>query len=633
MIPFLKFIVIQGYNGKQRTLEFHPGVNIITGIGSKGKSAIVRIIEYCLGSPHCRIPVGKVRDFATWYFLILNVHGRRVIIGRRAPAATSQVSNDAFFDDSPNASIPPSPEANTSIAFACKKLGEHLRFPREAFRLDTDELVYGRVEVRDLLPFLLQPQDIIATQTLFIPIPTDRKLEKDRWGEIVKIALQIISPELLALRAERSRLVKQKENLEHRQRQSEKTVMEALNRIQALWQRASNAGLLPDKRVNTLEDARAALQQLENASASALDPPLETSSDEVLSQLEAQSQDARRAIQRIKADLKQIARIRTVSQDMSQSLEMQWARLRVVDLLGTPTQDEHPCPLCGVKLGSEAESALDDLRDSLNEDLTYVRSIPPELGAAEDKLGRELADEKAKLKMAEDRLQDLQRHEIAPTLTAERIERERIIGALSQELRWAPSSPSVDSTVELRRLQEDINTTDARIRSMTQEKDETDIRASLRDRLTAMAGEFSRLDLHGGELAFDRSFSTIERIAGNDRESLSVLGGAENFVMYHICAFLALHAQLIKCGSFVPPFLVLDQPSQTHFPADSDKAGTDRKAVRAIYDLLFRVAAEPESPLQILVLDHADFSGEDKRFLNARLYDWHGDEGLIELNE
>jgi len=46
--------------------------------------------------------------------------------------------------------------------------------------------------------------------------------------------------------------------------------------------------------------------------------------------------------------------------------------------------------------------------------------------------------------------------------------------------------------------------------------------------------------------------------------------------------------------------------------------------------LLFRIAERQGNRLQIIALDHADFSADDERFRSARKYDWHGEDGLIE---
>ncbi|MDC3985930.1 DUF3732 domain-containing protein [Polyangium jinanense] len=625
MKPFLKEIVILGRNGKLRRIEFGPGVNIITGVGSKGKSAILHIFEYCLGATTCRIPLGKVRDFAAWFFLVLYVRDVPVIIGRRAPPATGQASDEAYFDANAHPSIPPSVEANASIKTACAWLAKHLNLPQPAFRFGTDEVVHGHVETSDLLPLLLQPQSIIATEELFLR--TGRLLDKERWAEIVKIALGIISPELLALRAQRARLQKDKDAAEKRRREYEREHKAVLQRAQLVWQRGSFGGVVPDKHLQSMDDVRVEVGRLQEGAT--VEFQSGASNQTRFAELETQSQSARREINRIESELKQIARLRSASRDVQQSLDKQSTRLRVVDLLGAPLHEEIPCPLCGSKLGPSTEDTLAELRASLDEDLAYVRNIPPELDAAEKKLHQQLEKESARLQDIDTQLRALQQQGIAPTLTEERVQRERFIGAIMQHVEWAPTKSAADSEVDVLRMRAQIDEIDKKIHETATERSEVDVAQSLCARVTKLAGEFERLQLGDGVLAFDPTYSTIQRVNGSVRESLPVLGGAESFVMYHLCALLGLHEQFLE-GSFVPPLLMIDQPSQTYFPTESDKKETDRKAVKAIYDLLFRVAERHKDRLQIIALDHADFSSEDGRFHAARKYDWHGEDGLIE---
>lgn len=43
------------------------GVEVVTGGSQRGKSALIPIIDYCLGSEHCRIPIGLIRDSVGWF--------------------------------------------------------------------------------------------------------------------------------------------------------------------------------------------------------------------------------------------------------------------------------------------------------------------------------------------------------------------------------------------------------------------------------------------------------------------------------------------------------------------------------------------------------------------------------------
>ena len=52
-------LILWSKNGHgNRAVEFRPGVvNVISGASKTGKSAVVPIVDYCLGSGRCGIPV------------------------------------------------------------------------------------------------------------------------------------------------------------------------------------------------------------------------------------------------------------------------------------------------------------------------------------------------------------------------------------------------------------------------------------------------------------------------------------------------------------------------------------------------------------------------------------------------
>ena len=57
MKSYIKSIIIFDKNGEKRVVPLKQGVNIITGESKTGKSALVEIIDYCLCSTRCTMPV------------------------------------------------------------------------------------------------------------------------------------------------------------------------------------------------------------------------------------------------------------------------------------------------------------------------------------------------------------------------------------------------------------------------------------------------------------------------------------------------------------------------------------------------------------------------------------------------
>jgi len=68
-----KLILWPSEPGKPRIVEFELGVvNVISGASKTGKSAVIPIIDYCLGSDKCAIPVGVIRENCEWFGILID---------------------------------------------------------------------------------------------------------------------------------------------------------------------------------------------------------------------------------------------------------------------------------------------------------------------------------------------------------------------------------------------------------------------------------------------------------------------------------------------------------------------------------------------------------------------------------
>src|SRR5260370_15576419 len=80
---------------KPRRVEFELGkANVITGESRTGKSAIIPIIDYCLGADKCSIPVKTIRDACAWFGIVVQTELGQKLLARREPgnkASTSEM--------------------------------------------------------------------------------------------------------------------------------------------------------------------------------------------------------------------------------------------------------------------------------------------------------------------------------------------------------------------------------------------------------------------------------------------------------------------------------------------------------------------------------------------------------------
>jgi hypothetical protein len=143
------------------------------------------------------------------------------------------------------------------------------------------------------------------------------------------------------------------------------------------------------------------------------------------------------------------------------------------------------------------------------------------------------------------------------------------------------------------------------------------------------------LEHKGSQLRLDIKNLTVVADTLDGPVPLQRMGSGENWVGYHVLAHLALHKWFRQKRRPVPAFLMLDQPSQAHYPPDLDAddgslealPNEDKAAVHQLFALVARVASELAPHLQIILLDHADL--KETWFEEAVVERWRHGEKLI----
>ena len=76
--------------------DLPPGrLNIISGVSRTGKSAIIPIIDYCLGSDRCTIPTGIIRQKTAWFGVVVRTSEGEKLFARREPES-QQATDDMY---------------------------------------------------------------------------------------------------------------------------------------------------------------------------------------------------------------------------------------------------------------------------------------------------------------------------------------------------------------------------------------------------------------------------------------------------------------------------------------------------------------------------------------------------------
>lgn len=357
-----------------------------------------------------------------------------------------------------------------------------------------------------------------------------------------------------------------------------------------------------------------------------------------LADLRAERQSLRSDMERLNAEIRSTRLFSAESSGYEHEAKEQRARLSAVGLFKAQTaHDPSQCPICSSVLNVKVP-AVEEILSSLqvlNADLQEVEAENPRLQLRLASLQREEATIEEKLRENQQRISArIRENEIFKVQQDAFILRARVIGKVIQYTETASDITS-DSA-----LRSQVETLAARVAALEAELDMNTVRERLAAFLNIIGHhmtEYSdRLDLEhsSSQLRLDIRNLTVVADTEDGPVPLYKMGSGENWVGYHILAHLALHKWFRKKGRPVPAFLILDQPSQAHYPPSEDVEGSldvleddDRKAVRDLFGLIDRAAKELAPSLQIIVMDHADL--KEEWFQDAVTERWRGGKKLI----
>lgn len=220
---------------KPREVEFNLGeVNVITGASRTGKSAIIPIIDYCLGSDKCSIPVNTIRNACDWFGVIIQTEKGQMLLSRREPGSQKS-TGDMFVLQAPQIEIPEKIESdNDNVSSMKRKLDEFVGLTSLDFDLEGKSGFNDRPSFRDMAAFNFQPQNIVANADVFF-FKADTYEHREKLKTIFPYILNAVTPEILAKQHELALLQKE---LQRKQREfdtvkdiSEKWIAEIYSRI------------------------------------------------------------------------------------------------------------------------------------------------------------------------------------------------------------------------------------------------------------------------------------------------------------------------------------------------------------------------------------------------------------------
>jgi len=633
----LHILALAIYNraGNRRELRFRPGkVNVITGASKTGKSALIHIVDYCLGRNEYTVPSGAIRDNVVWYALHVKLRTTEAVIGRPAPDGTDTTSA-VYLEVGGGLTLPEfgSLRANSNTTALEQFLTEgvgitaNVTVPPEG-----QSRAPLQANVSHARFLLYQPQPRIADPNLMF-YRQEEQFIPQAIKDTLPYFLGACGDDQYDRLQQVRRLRREIRLLERRLADEESLRGRDETRARALLSEAESAGLLPagtataegGDPVGTLRGLAGWVPAREDAVANATLISLQEERERMLS-------EARTLQNEIDA-----ARSFAAAQDgFDREATEQKNRLTAIRLYrGEP--GDNKCPLCEHELNGAVPraEAINASIASLERQVSATTRQRPRLEKFMTERDTRLGEVRQRLTENKAAIEAVVSHEEALRQERSRVvEQARIVGRVSLFLESVQTAePDSGLQTQITQLRGRLTTLEAGLSDDAVEDRLTSILQVVGGDMTQWARTL-HLEHSESPVTFELKNLTVvaHRTSGPIR--LHQMGSGENWMGYHVVTLLALHKLFAERKRPVPGLLMLDQPTQVYFPPEpaqdrsvDDLEDEDRQAVRRLFRLIFDVTEGLAGGLQVIITDHADLS--DDWFQEAVVARWRGGQKLV----
>lgn len=638
----IRSIVLYNTVGDIRKLTFKLGeVNIITGKSSTGKSALIDIVEYCLGRSSFRIPEGPIRDSVTWYGVLYQINDSQVFIAKPSPDRGFTSQSKVYFEVATEITLPPLsrliPNSNDSA------VTEHLsRMTGISPNLHVPEQGESRepleATIRHASFYLFQKQGTIANDALLFHRQSEQQMEQTI-KDTLPYFLGAVQEDRLKLIYE-ARVARRELKLAQRKlSDAEAIISEGTSQARSLLIEAQQAGLITENADNYSNEQIVGLLQSAMDWQPTISPPI---ANDRLPQLQREVTNLREQFRRKHNQIRETEIFAQEAEGYSTEAREQELRLESINMFSIRDVDNTSCPLCTSTLSqpiptvSSIRSSLEDLQS----DLRSVRRERPRLRAYIQTLTEEREAIRQQIEQTELSISSLLEEQgVAQRLRDDNSRISRVAGRISFYLENMRKSDELsDLRREVDQARSQVVAYDEQLDVETVEDIKTSILSVISAQMTVWAKQLKlehsaypyRLDLNRLTVVADRPGRPISMAQGS-------MGGGENWLGCHLIVHLALHSYFSQQNRPVPSFLILDQPTQVYFPSEryekmegdtAELTDEDRVSVKRVFDLLFDVCRILFPNFQIIVLDHANL--DTAEFQQALVEEpWRGGRALI----
>ena len=616
-------IILYSKHGERRILPFRQGgVNIVTGRSKTGKSALIDIVDYCLGSSSFNVPAGVIRNTVDWFAIRIQFASCQMFIARK--------NKSAYLIEANEITIPENiPAQNITSEAIEKHINSRLGIsPNLNIPPDTQTRHPLEANFRHALFFSFQDQNDLTAKNRLFHKQDSYILQSIK--DTLPYFLGVIREDTLALQQELRTATRKLSLLQRQMREKDSIKGEGNSQAIKLISEAIESGLI-DANIEiptTIEELVSLLQQV---CLTELNENYDSENADRESEIRDRARELQEEIEQTKSMI-QAAKIHAQeAEGYTSAAEQQQLRLESIGLFDSILQKSphNPsiCPLCSQDMVQSIPSA-DAIKRSLmnlSKDLEFVERDKPILRDYIDNLQIELEAKIVERKNTNAALQGIiNQQEESRRWQTVISNQSRIIGRISF---WLENIDAEDETHEIDSL---ISQLEARIEEIENMLDSDDKDERMESTLTRIGNRMKiwatemeleyvdeesaiRLDLTRGTVVVEGAVE--DGVSQSRRIPMSQMGSGENILGYHLIAHLALHKFFVDNHRPTPRFLFIDQPTQVYYPEDrlellnSREDGdlqvldeSDRDKVQRMFRFIFKVVNELAPHLQVIII-------------------------------
>lgn len=580
---YVRYIGVIDHENEPHTVKFKQGLNIITGKSSKGKSAILDIFDYCMGSSEDTIPQGIITQRAKIFFTVWRFSRMAVVAGRRADNANQcflrEVSGEqakhvlAYIKDVDNFFT--AQYQLSRIEFS-KSLGRYFGVTMDD--IDTDPLQKQLMRqksptpsIRSFASFMLQHQNLVANRhAIFYRF--DEKRKREQAIDHFKIFMGIVGEDYFDLAKELAEAETELKRALAVIPKQEQIKSAGIGEMAGYLREFHALAGTPLTELTAEEIWMRPVQALERLTGIAV--TVDGQSDT----FDATRKELRTRKAELMAEIQKALNTRYLLDVSTQQVEGFAGAMTDLPIPKATHLDHAVCPVCA----SPSEAAEDEA-NRLSAAIHWLNGELKVSAYAREGFGQERRDIDEQLKKARQALRQVESTLRPLDQEADRLQRSKSVDAAAQKAKLKLEiaierrieSPPTETTELVKLLQNRVADLKSKKALLDVEPRLLALQSDINRRLEIVGAHFDFEDSYkNGSLKFDiDSFDLWHETPGvngapEKKVFLRSMGSGANWLYSHLTLFLSLHYQFAAYADCkLPPVLFLDQPTQVYFPS------------------------------------------------------------------